>query len=148
MTAFEHNSLAHAVLGAGRRLFALVADIASKDNVENQIDVACTRAMKGGWFAEHGEAEDMIVESVLPSTVPPNNVSQAVHDNMADSLCTFEDDSDTSKAEWAFEVAKEIAEDYGIEVRVGARRHTGFLFRFAMDVFASTLLLVLSPSVF
>ncbi|CAB1104611.1 unnamed protein product [Ectocarpus sp. CCAP 1310/34] len=75
VTAFDENPIAPLVLGNGRTLCALVADMSKKDDVDKAVDAACTDAMRHGWFAELCKANVIISGSTLPSIVPENNLS-------------------------------------------------------------------------
>lgn len=120
VTAFEHNLLALAVLGDGRRLNALVGDDgAAKATAEKAVDAACTKAMGRGWFRELRQA-DKIVGGKLPAKFPTNNISQALNEEMARSMETFDDDDDgmdVDAAAW-LEVARRMAGEFNIEIRV------------------------------
>lgn len=119
VTAFEHNPLAHVVLGEGRRLCALVGDGAAKAKAEKAVDAACTNAMNGGWFAELRQADGIVGGNLLPSNFPLHNISRALKDEMERSLETFDDDDDVDGvAVSSFEVARKVAGDHNIEIRV------------------------------
>ncbi|CAM9580097.1 unnamed protein product [Ectocarpus fasciculatus] len=80
VTAFEDNSIAHLVLGSGRKLCALVADPTKRDKAEECVDGSCTTAMRRGWFADLREANVVVDKSTLPPSGLSSNTSAAVDD--------------------------------------------------------------------
>lgn len=124
MTAFEHNPVAHLVLGEGRHLCALVADSASSDRLEKSLDVACTSGVKSGWFKEYTGADVIVGGNALPAVIPPHNMSQAAQNLVAETLEGYDDPDDEDQAEEnlaeaALTAAENFAEEHGLEIRVG-----------------------------
>lgn len=115
----DSNPPAHLVLGGERRLFALVGDPAKKNTAEKQIKIALTTAMTGGRSTHLPKADVILGGSVLTASFPPHNLSKAVQDCIDGSMGSYHDDKE-SQAASAFEIAREYADEHGIEIRVGA----------------------------
>lgn len=120
VTAFEHNPLATLVLTSGRRLCALVGNQAKVDTVGRQVKGALATAMTAGWFKELAQADVPLGGSVLPTSFPPHNISQSSQESVENLRAGYDDDHDDDGSNpWCLDHAKDTAEDYGLEIRVG-----------------------------
>lgn len=117
VTAFDENPIAPLVLGNGRTLCALVADISKKDDVDKAVDAACTDAMKHGWFAELSKANVIIRGSTLPSIVPENNLSEEAVARYWDSQEAAGADEETEETSFLFS-ARVFADEFNLEIKV------------------------------
>lgn len=119
VTDFEENPVAPLILETGRRLFVLVSDTSKKEEVEKQLDAACTAAMGGGWFAEIVPANVHVGGVVLPSCVPKNNHPEAVVSKLRDAVEDLEDDDEGPLEDVAaLDTAKHFADEEGLEIKV------------------------------
>ena len=118
VTAFEHNPLATHILAGGRRLCALVETPDKAGTVEKQVKGALAAAMAAGWFKELAHAGVPLGGSVLPAGFPPHNMSQASQDAIQRLRAIYDVDDDSGG--WNLDVAKEIAEQFGFEIKVSA----------------------------
>lgn len=118
VSAFEHNPLATHILAGGRRLCALVETPDKASTVEKQVKGALAAAMAAGWFKELAHAGVPLGGSVLPAGFPPHNMSQASQDDIQRLRAIYDVDDDSGG--WNLDVAKEIAEQFGFEIKVSA----------------------------
>lgn len=121
-TAADKDDLTSLVLTSGRKYTALLPDPVYEGALEAALNEAAVDAVARGFHAHHGGGAKRVEVGglTLPASVPVDNIPAAIREKIERSMESADDDANTGAAAAmrALSLAKESAEEYGLEIKV------------------------------